>query len=58
MNEGVPDMMMFACIYCNRRYFVASIGYLEEGQTISRHRWCQVITDVNADAQMMYLYTP
>ena len=30
-------------------------GHLEEGQAVSRQRWCQVVADVNANIQMVDL---
>ena len=30
LNEGVPEIMMFSWVDCNRRYFIVTIAYLEE----------------------------
>ena len=51
-------MVTFAWVECNRRYFIVTIGYLEEVQAISRQIWCQVVSDVNANIHMVELEIP
>ena len=55
VDEGVHEMINFAWFNHNRHYFIAKIVYIEEVQDILRHRWFQVISDVNADAHMVEL---
>ena len=43
--EGVPEIMVFVWVDCNRRYFIATIGSLEEGQDLSIHI-CHQVTAV------------
>ena len=51
-------MVTFVWVECNRRYFIVTIGYLEEVQAISRQIWCQVVADVNANIHMVDLDIP
>ena len=51
-------MVTFAWVDRNMRYFIVKRGYLEEGQSVSRQRWCQVVADVNTNIQMVDLDIP
>ena len=51
-------MVTFSWVDRNRRYLIVTRGYLEEGQAVSRQRWCQVVADVNANIQMVDLDIP
>ena len=55
MDGRAPEMMEFAWVDRDMRYFVATRGSLEEGQAVSTQIWCQVIADVNSDAHMVDL---
>ena len=58
VDEGVPEMMVFAWVDRDRRYFIATIGSLEEGQVVLRHIWSQVVENMNSYNQMVYLNIP
>ena len=53
VDEGVTEIMVFSWVDCNRSYFIATRGSLEEVQDVSKHRWIQSIADVNEDAHML-----
>ena len=57
VDEGVPETMVFTWVDQDRQYFIVTRGSLKEGEAVSRQRWRQVAVDVNADAQMVDLYT-
>ena len=58
VDEGFTEMVTFAWFDRNRRYFIVTIGYLEEGKAVSRQRWCQVVADVNTNIQIVDLDIP
>ena len=58
VDEGAPDMISFAWVDQYSRYFIATIGYLEEGEDVLRQRWTQVHSYVNVDAYMVDLDIP
>ena len=58
VDEGVPEMVVFACVDQDRCYFIATIGPLEEGEDFSRHRWFQVAAGFISDAHMLDLDIP
>ena len=58
VDEGVTEMVTFAWFDRNMRYFIVTIGYLEEGKAVSRQRWCQVVAGVNTNIQMVDLDIP
>ena len=58
VDEGAPDMMLYAWVDQDSRYFIATIGYLEEVEDALRQRWPQVDSYVNADAYMVDLGIP
>ena len=51
-------MVVFAWVDQDRRYFIATRGYIEEVESALINRWLQVAADVNSDAHMLDLYTP
>ena len=53
--EGVLEMMEFSWVDRDMRYFIVKIRSIEEGQAVLRHRWCQVVVDVNSNYRIVDL---